>query len=123
MHALTILLIAGAVVIIALLALARLARSASTAAFASECEDFLVAVGARRCELAVGLLRHLQRVQPESELHAIWERIELPLVEALPDCPPELKNILMKRLDLLHNRCRNREYQRRIMTLRNSLVD
>lgn len=114
--------VAATVTIIALVALARLAKKASLAAFTSECEDFLAAHGVRRCELAVGLLRHLQRVSPESRLHEVWEAIELPLVQALPDCPPELKPILIKQLDALYHRCRHRDYQKRIMTVRNSLV-
>ena len=115
-------LIALAVLLAALFGLARLARTAAGAAFASECEDFLTATGPKRCELSIGLLRHLQRVKPEQEIHRIWDEIELPLVEAIPDCPPELKPVLIKRLDALYKICRNRSYQQRIMTLRNSLV-
>jgi len=116
------LLAASIAIVVALLGLARLAKSASTAAFGSEFEEFLRASGPRRCELSVGFLRHLQRVSPEMEIHRIWEQVELPLVEALPDCPPELKPLIIKRLDTLHKQCRHREYQRRIMTVRNSLV-
>lgn len=115
-------LLALAVLLAALFGLARLARSAAGAAFAGECEEFLQATGPRRCELSVGLLRHLQRVKPENEIHRIWEEVELPLVQAIPDCPPELKPVLIKRLDALYKTCRNRSYQQRIMTLRNSLV-
>ena len=52
--------------------------------------------GPRRCELSIGLLRHLQRVKPETEIHPIWDQIEIPLVQAIPDCPPELKAVLLK---------------------------
>ena len=115
-------LLALAVLLAALFGLARLAKTAAGAAFAGECEDFLAATGPKRCELAVGLLRHLQRVKPEEEIHRIWEEIELPLVQVVPDSPPELKPVLIKRLDALYKICRNRSYQQRIMTLRNSLV-
>lgn len=116
------LILAVAALMGCMIALAVLARRASTQAFVDGLDDFPQAPGPRRCELAVGVLRHLKRVDPPERRQEIWDAIELPLLQALPDCPPELKPIMINRLDDLHRSIKHREYQRRIMTMRNSLV-
>lgn len=108
--------------IIILVFLAFKMRKASGMVIQSELEDFLEAQGAARCERAVALLRNVPRLRPEESIHQIWEQIELPLLEALPDCPPGLKTILIHRLDALHGTCKNREYQKCFNAMRNSLA-
>ncbi|TVR09784.1 MAG: hypothetical protein EA401_12645 [Planctomycetota bacterium] len=116
------LILAVVVLVGSMIALAVLARRASTQAFVDGLDDFAQAPGPRRCELAAGVLRHLKRVDPPQRRQEIWDHIEMPLLEALPDCPPELKPILINRLDELYRSLKHRDYQRRIMTMRNSLV-
>jgi hypothetical protein len=51
-----------------------------------------------------------------------WEAIEIPLIQALPDCPPAAKADLMRALEDCATACRQRETARRIMLVRDSLV-
>lgn len=80
----------------------------------------LAAHGAARCLAALELLPWLT-AHPE-QIVAAWERCELPLVQALPDCPPASKAPLLRALENCSAACRNRDVARRIMVLRDSLV-
>jgi hypothetical protein len=83
-------------------------------------DDVLDVHGPARCVAAVAALTALaadpQRIARE------WERCELPLVHALPDCPPATKAPLRRALEDCAGACRNREIARRIMVVRDSLL-
>ena len=79
--------------------------------------------GAQRCQAALALLRLLAMGADEARIAAAWQRLEAPLAEALPDCPPHLTQDLAIALDDLHGCCRNRALQRQIMDLRNAVLD
>ncbi len=76
--------------------------------------------GPARCVAAVAALNTL-REDPEA-LPRAWERIELPLVQALPDCPPATKVLLQRALEDCAGSCRHRETAQRIMVVRDSLL-
>ncbi len=80
----------------------------------------LSAHGAARCQAAADLLGHLHR---QDDIAACWEQIEIPLLEALPDCPPPFKPALADVLDACASRCTNRELAKRIVTMRNALLN
>jgi hypothetical protein len=109
------------VLLVVVCAIAFLARSAGRLAMDAELANTLESTGAQRCHHAVALLRLAGRLDRE-RLHSLWEQIELPLLEAMPDCPPDLKPLLIGRFDMLHGRTKHREYQRRIMAVRNALA-
>lgn len=80
----------------------------------------LLARGPARCVAAVAALAELSR-DPE-QIPPAWERIELPLVQDLPDCPPATKLALQRALEDCSGACRNRDIARRIMVVRDSLL-
>lgn len=80
----------------------------------------LAAVGPARCLIAIEVLRGL--VAAPERIPAAWERIELPLLRDVPDCPPDAKPELVRALEDCCAACRNRDVARRIMLLRDSLV-
>ena len=75
--------------------------------------------GAARCLLAIEVVRRL--TGDPAGIPAAWERIELPLVQDLPDCPPDAKAPLLRALEDCAAACRHRETARRIMLVRDSL--
>jgi hypothetical protein len=77
--------------------------------------------GAGRCLAAIPLLRTLAAGGDQQAIAAAWEALELPLVQALPDCPPDAKPELVVVLDACAQACSNRELTKRIMTLRRSI--
>jgi hypothetical protein len=83
-------------------------------------ERVVAAHGPRRCQHALDLLRELAHAP--QELPEAWNRIELPLVEALPDCPPDTKPELIRALDAAARGCAHRDTAKRLTTVRNSLV-
>lgn len=83
-------------------------------------DRLLAATGPARCLIAVEVLRDLASA-PE-RIPAAWERIELPLLRDVPDCPPDDKPALVRALEDCGGACRNRDVARRIMLLRDSLV-
>ena len=80
----------------------------------------LSARGAMRCQAAADLLAQLHR---QDDIAACWEQIEIPLLEALPDCPPPFKAELIAVLDACASRCTKRELAKRIVTMRNALLN
>ena len=88
----------------------------------SAIERILVANGAARCVEAARTLRTLATSNDQAAIAGIWDGIELPLLQALPDCPPDYKIELINALDACAKACSNREVTKRIMTLRNSLI-
>ncbi len=83
----------------------------------------LAANGAARCLAALTTLEQLARRGRPADLHRFWDLIELPLLAALPDCPPDAKTLLVDTLTSCHEVTTNRAYQRRIMDLRRVLLD
>ena len=82
--------------------------------------DLLVLQGPARCQAAVSAL--LALTTDPAAIPTEWERIELPLIHDLPDCPPTTKAPLRRALEDCAGACRNREVARRIMVVRDSLL-
>jgi hypothetical protein len=82
----------------------------------------LGAVGPARCLAAIRVLGELKNEADQRATAAVWDAIELPLLQALPDCPPDAKPMLMNALDALAKATANRELAKRVMTLRNGLM-
>ncbi len=85
-------------------------------------ERILTANGAARCVEAARTLRTLATGNDQAAIIGIWEGMELPLLQALPDCPPDYKVELINALDACAKACSHREVTKRIMTMRNSLI-
>jgi hypothetical protein len=103
-------------VLAVMLAKGRLGRRDWTA----RCEEVLTSHGAARCVIAARLLRDLT-ARSGRELADAWTRIEMPLLQALPDCPPDWKVELINALDAAA-KAAPRDTARAIMTMRNSLI-
>jgi hypothetical protein len=86
----------------------------------SRIDRVLAAHGAQRCLAALEFLPWL--TSHPDDIVAAWERCELPLVQAVPDCPPDAKAPLLRALENCSAACRNRDVARRIMVVRDSLV-
>jgi hypothetical protein len=82
----------------------------------------LAAHGPARCSAATSLLADLARRGAQEPIAAAWEQIELPLLKAVPDCPPDLKGPLIEALEGCARCCPRRELARRLIDLRNSLL-
>lgn len=82
----------------------------------------LAVQGAARCVAAVRVCQELSRSGDPEPIVTAWEEIEMPLLQALPDCPPEVKPDLISALDACAGACTRRDVAKRIMALRNSLL-
>ncbi len=78
-------------------------------------------VGPRRCARAAEVLELLAE-EDSPTIAATWTRLEGPLLEAMPDCPPELKVRLGELLTACAERCSARSSARGMMALRNALL-
>lgn len=78
--------------------------------------------GARRCVKAMELLEALAEADDGPAVAAAWHELELPLLEALPDCPPDLKFRLIAACDAAAAVTAHRETAKGLMAVRNSLV-
>jgi len=114
-----LLLIAG--VVVTVLVVSWLIRGRSTPIHPDALRAVLDANGARRCLAALRLFQELARRADEASIAHAWEALELPLLQALPDCPPDAKAELVLALDACALACGNRELDKRIMTLRRGL--
>ena len=110
----------AAVIIIAILATLRLVRKHESSKDAVQ--KLLGSVGPARCLAAIKVVTALKQEANQRATVAVWDAIELPLVQALPDCPPNAKPLLMNALDALAKATANRELAKRVMTLRNGLM-
>ena len=81
----------------------------------------LAVQGSARCVEALTLLRTLDQRSDGDALALAWQAIELPLLQALPDCPPPLKAALRRTLEDCAARCRRRDAARAMMTMRDAL--
>lgn len=88
----------------------------------SAVQKVLGAVGPARCLAAVRVISELKDEADQRATAAVWDAIELPLLQALPDCPPDAKPMLLNALDALAKATANRELAKRVMTLRNGLM-
>lgn len=110
----------AAAIIIAILAVLRFVRKHENTKDAVQ--KVLGSVGPARCLAAIKVVTALKQEANQQATLAVWDAIELPLVQALPDCPPSAKPVLMNALDALAKATANRELAKRVMTLRNGLV-
>lgn len=81
---------------------------------------FAASHGAARCQEALLILDQLKR-QPE-RIPEIWPLIAKPLLEAAPDCPPDLKPALLASLDRIAEGCPIRDLAKGIMAARNQIL-
>jgi hypothetical protein len=82
----------------------------------------LAAVGPARCQCATGLLRRLAARGDARSIASSLDAIELPLLQAIPDCPPPLKPELVDALDACAACTANRAVAKRLVDLRNALL-
>lgn len=78
--------------------------------------------GARRCVKAMELLETLVEAEDGAAVAAAWGVLELPLLEALPDCPPDLKFRLITACEAAAGITAHRDTAKGLMAVRNSLV-
>jgi hypothetical protein len=78
--------------------------------------------GAARCLAVTHLLSDLGRRGDSTRIANAWNDLEMPLLEALPDCPPDAKTALIDALDACAKACRVVACRHSIMTIRNSLL-
>lgn len=78
--------------------------------------------GAARCMQAARALLDAGASGSTERIVRLFDGIEVPLLEALPDCPPDYKAELIAGLDACAKACRDTAAARRIVTLRNSLM-
>jgi hypothetical protein len=81
------------------------------------------AVGPRRIAAATAVLEGLARRCDSEAIAGTWHELEGPLLEALPDCPPEAKVDLAAALASCAEACANRESAQGMMLIRNSLLE
>lgn len=89
----------------------------------SAVQQVLGKVGPARCLAAIQVINSLKGEANQRATAAVWDAIELPLLQALPDCPPSAKPVLMNALDSLAKATANRELAKRVMTMRNGLMN
>ena len=85
-------------------------------------EPVLQAQGAARCVAGARLLQELARAADQDALERAWEAVEMPLLAALPDCPPDYKIELINALDAAARACTRRDVAKRLMAMRNGLL-
>ncbi len=78
--------------------------------------------GAQRCIKAMELLEALVEAEDGHAVAAAWGELELPLLEALPDCPPDLKFRLITACETAAAITAHRETAKGLMAVRNALV-
>ncbi len=82
----------------------------------------LASQGPLRCRAAALLLVRLAANGDQAAIRTVFDVIELPLLQALPDCPPVDKVRLCAALEGCAARVANRDLAKRLMTMRNALV-
>ncbi len=80
------------------------------------------AQGAMRCVIATQLLEQLAKRGNSQNIIDLWERVEMPILQAIPDCPPDQKTPLANALTDAAKQVTNREIAKRMMTMRNGLL-
>jgi hypothetical protein len=79
-------------------------------------------IGPARCVQAARLLQDVGVSASSRRIAMVFDALEGPLLEALPDCPPDYKAEIISALDLCAKSCRDNATSRRIVALRNSLM-
>ncbi len=116
-----VILLVVACVIAALIAMAARQRRAD-AAVKGLMRRALEANGAGRCIASLAVLRQLRDLSAPETVAGAWDVLELPLLDALPDCPPDYKTPLREALEDVAKRCAKRDIARRVMVMRDALV-
>lgn len=89
---------------------------------AGRLDEVLAAHGAARCLASTALLRRLAASGRQTAILAAVDALELPLLQALPDCPPSAKAGLADALEACARVTANRAAAKRLMALRNALL-
>jgi flagellar biosynthesis component FlhA len=84
--------------------------------------EFTAARGAVRCMMAREAFEQLSDSGNNATIIPLWNALEMPLLQALPDCPPQIKEPLANALSECAKRVTNRDVAKRMMTMRNSLI-
>jgi hypothetical protein len=87
----------------------------------SAVERVLAAQGPTRCVEAIALLRAVTGRAGAEDLTELWFRIEAPLREVLPGCPPPLTALLAQALEECAASCRQRAVAKAMTGLRETL--
>ena len=114
-----LLIVAG--VIVALIAMAARQRR-SDVAVKGLMRRALEANGAGRCIAALAVLRQLRDLSAPETVAGAWDVLELPLLDALPDCPPDYKTPMREALEDVAKRCAKRDIAQRMMVMRDALM-
>jgi hypothetical protein len=115
-------LLIGALAIGSLCVLVLWLRSRGRVDWRSSADEVVTAQGSARCVIATRLLRALGDRGDSEGIVSAWARIEMPLLQALSDCPPDYKAELIGALDAAARACRHRETAKALVTMRNSLL-
>lgn len=118
-----IVLLAVVLVVVMAVLLIKHAPSRIAAGWGRRIDDAIEAVGPKRCEIAIEIITGMARSAPKGAIPELWRRLELPLLQALPDCPPPIREQLGEALEALHAATAVRDIQRSVMELRSSLRD
>jgi hypothetical protein len=78
--------------------------------------------GPARCVHAARLLQDVAGSGSTQRIAKVFDGLEGPLLEALPDCPPDYKAEIIAALDLCARTCKDAVTTRKIVALRNSLM-
>jgi hypothetical protein len=85
-------------------------------------QTILGAKGAVRCLIATEIFQQFAERGNNATISVLWEAVEMPLLQALPDCPPDQKLPLANALTDAAKRVTNRGVAKRMMDVRNSLL-
>ena len=80
------------------------------------------AQGAMRCVIATQLFEQLAKRGNSQNIIDLWERVEMPILQAIPDCPPDQKTPLANAITDTAKQVANREIAKRMMTMRNGIL-
>jgi hypothetical protein len=106
--------------VIAIMLVMRLAKRSTM--IDSTVQRIVSAQGAMRCLLATQLFEQLAKRGNNSNIVELWEKVEMPLLQAIPDCPPDQKTPLANAITDAAKQVTNREIAKRMMTLRNGIL-
>lgn len=82
----------------------------------------LGAKGAVRCLIATEVFQQFAERGNNATISTLWLAVEMPLIQAIPDCPPDQKLPLANALTDAAKKVTNRAVAKRMMDVRNSLL-
>jgi hypothetical protein len=88
----------------------------------STVQTILGAKGAVRCLIATEVFKQLAVRGSNATISTLWEAVEMPLLQSIPDCPPDHKLPLANALTDAAKKVTNRAVAKRMMDMRNSLL-